>query len=406
MTDDDRPEVLDLGVVHEPHTAVDSHSPKGSRPGPSRRGLLALAGLAVVGGGLAVAVRPSGSASSNKQVRPPATPAPTQPGPPPPSGEVDVTPLGGPLLDGRRTDVFGFSSNALVRVELATGRVTRTGLPSLSQADLSFVPVRGGVLVHRTDLGRTYLVPDGLPPEEGPEGLTGFGPLLPGPDLDHVWILLGSGARSTVTLMGVDGRTTGIAVGLPAYTSSEPVPDGGGYPLVIGVGGAYWAGPQGLRRVTSGAVVASGPTGWLAVECDERDRCSGVLVDRAGGRHRPAIGVLSPDLPADHAFVPSGVLSPDGRKAALYVGDPQRSLRLVVLDLATGAATRTDLALVGGAVSQSLAWTPDGRWLFGVDASARIVAVDPISGRGRLLVPDTIVPAMPVVQDIAVRPAG
>jgi hypothetical protein len=402
VTDDDRPEVLDLGVVDEPETTAGSPRPTGSRSAPSRRGVLALAGLAVVGGGVAVAVRPHGATAPKRQAMPQAIPAPASPGAPPPSGEVDVTPLGGPLLDGRRTDVFGLSSNAIVRVELATGRVTTTGLPSLAQADLSFVAVRGGVLVHRTDLGPTYLVPDGRPPVDGPEGLTGPGPMLPGPDLDHAWLRSGNGARSSLTLMGIDGRRTGIAVGLPAYMSFEPMPDGGGYPLVFGVGGAYWARPQGLLRVTSGVVVATGPTGWLAIECDERDRCSGVRVDRAGGR-RPVLGLVSPDLPAGDPSV-TGVLSPDGRTAALYVGDPQRSLRLVVLDLATGDATRTDLALVGGAVSQSLAWTADGRWLFGVDASARIIAVDPGSGRGRLLVPDTIVPAMPVIEDIAVRP--
>jgi sugar lactone lactonase YvrE len=52
-----------------------------------------------------------------------------------------------------------------------------------------------------------------------------------------------------------------------------------------------------------------------------------------------------------------------------------------------------------------LAWSPDGRWLFAVDSSARIVAVDPRTGRMNLVVPDTIVPALPVVQEVATRSA-
>src|SRR6185312_16260086 len=120
---DNRPEVLDLGVVDEPETTAGPLRPTKSRPAPSRRGVLALAGLAVVGGGVAVAVRSHGAAAPKQQAMPRAIPAPASPGAPPPTGEVEVTPLGGPLLDGRRTDVFGFSSNALVRVELATGRV-------------------------------------------------------------------------------------------------------------------------------------------------------------------------------------------------------------------------------------------------------------------------------------------
>ena len=48
-------------------------------------------------------------------------------------------------------------------------------------------------------------------------------------------------------------------------------------------------------------------------------------------------------------------------------------------------------------------WTPDGRWLFAVDSSARIIAIDPATGRGAPLVPDTIVPSLPFIEQIALR---
>jgi len=401
VSHDDRPEVLDLGMVDEPDASPAEPS-RSRPPDVRRRGLLVLAGVAVLGGGAAL-VRSRGSAPPATA----ATPTPTaSPRPSPirlPAGWVVMTQLPEPPLDGRRLDLFGFSDSAIVRVELATGRVTRTSMPALADVGLSFVPVRGGVLVHRDDGGATYLVPDGHGPKEAAPGLAGSGPMLPGPDLDHVWVSDASGGTPVLRLVGLDGRATGPLVDLPRYTAFQSVPDGGGYALVYGLGGAYWARPQGLIRVTTGAVMASGPTGWLVLDCDDSATCSAILVDRTGQR-RTISGVVAPDAAAGIPVGPEGALSPDGLTAALYVGDPTRALRLVLVDLASGERKRTDLTLVGGAVSQSLVWSPDGRWLFGVDSSARMVAIDPRSGGLQLLVPDTIVPALPVVAQIAIRP--
>jgi hypothetical protein len=317
-------------------------------------------------------------------------------------GQVDVTQLPDPILDEPGLDLFGFSDNALVRVELATGRVTRTSLPGLADVRLAFVPVRGGVLVHREDGGPSYLVRDGHRPEEAAPQLSGPGPMLPGPDLDHVWVMDAAGATPTLRLLGRDGRRTGTSVALPRYGSYEPVADGAGYALVYGVGGAYSARPEGLTRVTTGAVLATGRMGWLALDCDEHAVCSAVLVDRAG-RRRAVAGVTAPDVGFNAPAIPNGALAPDGRTVALYVGDPSRALWLVLVDLGSGDRMQTDLTLVGGAVSQSLTWSPDGRWLFGVDSSARMVAIDHRTGRLQLLVPDTLVPALPVIQQVALR---
>jgi hypothetical protein len=404
VSQDDRRDVLDLGLVDEPESAAaESAGPR--RPDVRRRAVLTLAGLAVVGGG--VALTRSRASTPAKDATP--TPSPTtgeptgRPTPIPlPPGMVAVTQLPDPLLDGRSLDLFGFSSNDVVRIEIATGRITRTVLPPLSDVGVSFVPIRRGVLVHRDDGGPAYLVRDGRSAEEAAPALAGRGPLLPGPDPDHVWMMGASDSVTYIGLMGVDGHPTGIAVTLPSYRSSDPVPDGGGYPLVFGVGGTYWARPGGLTRVTTGAVVAGGPLGWLVVDCDDRARCSGSLVTRAGSR-RSVRGLLEAGLSVGNAALPAGALSPDGRAAALFVGNPARNMRLVILDVATGKRRPTDLALVAGNVSQSLAWTADGRWLFAVDSSARIIAIDTATGRGQPLVPDTIVPALPFIEQIALR---
>ena len=152
---------------------------------------------------------------------------------------VVTTQLPDPLLDGRSLDLFGFSSSDVVRIEVGAGRITRTVLPPQSDVGLSFVPVRRGVLVHRDDGGPTYFVRDGRSPQEADPALAGPGPLLPGPDLDHVWMMSAADPVTYIELMGVDGRPTGVSVTLPSYRSSDPIPDGGGYPLVFGVGGTY-----------------------------------------------------------------------------------------------------------------------------------------------------------------------
>jgi hypothetical protein len=400
VADDDGPDVLDLGALDERPAAAEPERPH--RPDTPRRALLALAGLAVVGGGVAL-LRSGGAAPPSSAAPSPSRTATAAPTPfliPP--GSVLVTQLPAPLLGGPALDVFGFSDRAVIRVELATGRITRTSLPALADVELSFVPVRGGVLVHRGDGGPTYLVRDGHAPEVAAPELSDFGPMLPGPDLDHVWVMAPSSAAPGLRLVGRDGRPAGISVDLPRYNFLQPVADGGGYALVYGVGGTYLARPEGLARVTTGTVMATGRTGWLALDCDEHAVCSAVLVNRSGPR-RAVAGVAVADVPADDPAVPDGALAPDGRTVALYVGDPARGLRLVLVDLATGDRWATDLTLVGGAVSQSLAWSPDSRWLFGIDSSARMVAVDPRNGRMQFLVPSTLVPAVPVLQKVAVR---
>jgi hypothetical protein len=405
VADDDGSEVLDLGVVEEPQSGPGPAPPP--RRKLPRRAVLALGGLAVVGGGVAVARSrdPGATAATPAPGRTPNATTPTTPtllrtAPERrAAAQVVVTQLPKPPLDAPQLDLFGFSNTAVVRVELATGRVTQTALPPLSDTTVWFAPVRSGVLVHRDDGGASYLIPDGRIAQEAPPALAAVGPLLPGPDLDHVWVMGRSGSTRALVLVGIDGRPTGTSVALAAFPQESVMPDGGGYPLVSGIGGAYWARPQGMVRVTTGAVLASGPTGWLVVDCDEHDSCSGAFVDRRATR-RTVPRIVSPDIVPS---IPGGAVSPDGGTAALYVGDPALNVRLVLIDLATGSRRPTDVNLVGGAVSQSLVWSPTGRWLFAVDSSARMVAVDPGTGRVSLVVPGTIVPALPVVQEVAVR---
>jgi hypothetical protein len=376
VRDDDLVEVLDLGTLQEPEAL-------GVRPRLSRRVVLSLGGLVAVGAGV--------SALASR--RSPATPSPPSSVP---DGRVVVTDLRRALAGGSRLDVFGFNQEEVVRVELASGRVTRTGLGGLEHAPLDVVPVRGGVLVHRRDDGSGYVIADGRAPTRMPPALEAVGPMLPGPDTDHVWIMTGHRSGARMQLLAADGRSTGVGVRIPANLPSAPIADGGGYPLFFGVTGTYWASPHGLQAVTHGAIVAGGRPGWLVLECDSLG-CAALLVGRNGDR-RPLPALRH--APARGAGVVSGALAPDGGRAALYEGAPESGLRLDLVDLGTGSVVRTDVTLAPGAVLRSPRWSPDGRLVLCVNDSGRIVAVDAGTGRTRALVPQNVLPPM---EDIAVR---
>lgn len=55
---------------------------------------------------------------------------------------------------------------------------------------------------------------------------------------------------------------TDTSVSLPASTGLVRS-DGGGYLMFGSVGGVCQTCPDGLRRITTGYVLAAGPTGWL-----------------------------------------------------------------------------------------------------------------------------------------------
>lgn len=406
--DDDAPEVLDLGVVDEPG---DPEPPPGAGGGPqqgrvSRRALIALGGLVAAGAGLAV-VRQQGSAP--EAARTPSSspsPSPSRLVPPTPAASrilpVEVTGLGGPLLGGPALDVFAIADAAVVRVELATGRMTRTSPPAGGLHDL--LPVRGGVLVSGSS-GQTALVPDGAEAREAAAALNASGVLLPSRDLDHVWVVEAVGDRLRMALVTVDGRRTGTTATLPKLTAGPPAPDGAGLMVVRGLGGIYAAGPQGISRITTGSLLAAGPAGWLVADCDDHAECGAAFVDRRG-RRRPLAGVLQPDLAfgtAAYGDPAVGAISPDGRSAAVFSDAPDGSRPLLVLDLGRGTRVTTDLALTPETPSRSLAWSPDGRHVFAVDRAGRLAAVDPRTGGVRPLLPARVEATLPVLLHLAVR---
>jgi len=270
-------------------------------------------------------------------------------------------------------ELFARGPGLVLRIQLAQGRVTATSVPEVStDVAVSFLVGADRAIVRPQDDSAGSMVRDGQPATELPRSLRPDGPLLPGPDQQHVWADQGG----QLVLLTLDGRPTGAKIDVP-MSGSVFGADGAGYLLLSGIGGTYEATPGAVHRVTSGLMVATGPTRWLTVECDDSLVCSTVVTDRASGAHHNLGEVVN-------LFQPSqGVISPDGRTAALpQVDDGVTDDALDLLDLASGVHRSVEVS--ANPLDQSgpsFVWSPDSRWLFAVDGTGRVLVVNRATGK-------------------------
>ena len=299
--------------------------------------------------------------TASDQGLPPAA-APTAPGPVEPAGDV--------RLPGAGPDVVLVQSTAAIyRIDLATGRVVRTVTPELTQFS-SFVAQPGWVVSKTVDSDSGVVVRDGRPAEPLPPGLRGNGRVYPAGG-ERLWLVPEDATHGyrTATKVDLDGHRVGKATIRLPDELGLPNSDQDGQLLVTNAGGAYRAGPDGLRRLGSGQLLAIGTHHVLTWDCDDQARCNAYRTLRATGRrtvltadHKAVLNVYQGDQ--NHASSYQGVLSPDGAHAAL-AAEPQGTNDgpLVVLDLAAG---REDV-LPGSTTSTNpnaqVAWTANSRWL-------------------------------------------
>jgi hypothetical protein len=348
----------------------------GSRPGTPRTRWhrwwpLAVAALLVAA--FVVRTQHPGQPSAAASPSPSVTPAQSPPGasPTPTLTAPVVTDIGHRLLDtAAGWELFGRTADAVLRIDPARGRVVRTPVPRLATTGpVSLAVGRDWAMVRPLDFVPGYLVPDGQPARELTGLLNQGGLALPGPDGASVWVPSHRPEESMVQV-GLDGRGLGPEVPVPLEMTGTVSADGAGGLVLNGIGGSYSGGPGGLRRITPGTLVATGPTRWLAYECDDQYNCSVVAIDRRTGTRR----VLK-DAPAQ-PYGPLGVISPDGAHAALTNTTGAGGTSAFLVDLSTGATGLIEVPVGPRVSEETMVWSPDSRWLLVVGASGQVYAVD------------------------------
>jgi hypothetical protein len=312
-------------------------------------------------------------------------------------GAVSTSEAGPRLLGVRASwELFGYGDGRVVRIQFASGRITQTAVPVQNIGTASLVVGPHEAIISHLDMVPGYLVPDGRParPLSGPLGNGGIA--IPGPQPGTAWVQATFQATS-MPLVRMDGTGTGVSVRLPPGRGySQATPDGRGGVLVNDYAqtAATWVDvrPGGFRPV-AGILAAAGPTRWLVLDCGAGNRCSGAIVDPAtGARH-----VLPGTAGVPQSAAP-GVIAPDGSAAAFAAASGDR-VTLQLISLVSGSDQQIPVSLdPESAADQTLAWSPDSRWLFVVTAQGKLAAVDARTGHV-----ESLGVSLPPLRLIAVR---
>lgn len=256
----------------------------------------------------------------------------------------------------------------LVRIELRTGVVRRTNVPALQSDGPSFLIVETHeVIIRPLDFVPGYRVADG----QGAQVLTGAlghgGPAVAGPD-GQVWVAVEDAARRMV-LIGTDGTPTG-----PSVDSTDTFPvggDGTGLLVMSDPSRIYLAGAGTPDLITTGTLLAIGPTQWLTAEHTPRG-CTLVVTNRVTKtKHSLGSTTCANDVPFP------GVISPNGRTAAIVVEASPGTDAIHLIDLQTGSDHRlSPRPHIGDGSNGHLVWTPDSRTLFFLTPEGQIEFTD------------------------------
>jgi len=293
-----------------------------------------------------------------------------------PSGvPMRVSSAGHRLLDVPADwELFARGDDTVIRIQLALGRATITAVPrSSSDAPAVFFVGADRAIIRPGDDTPAFVVRDGKTPTDLPQALRQNFQLLPGPDSRHIWADLGSG----LALVTLDGKPAGATIDIPV-SGSVFSSDGAGYVLLSGpAGGVWYAKPGTVHRITSGVLLASGPTRWLINECDDGLNCATVLIDRASGARHTVNAEMA-------AYEQNLAISPDGRTVVVpRPSDGISSDGLDLLDLDTGLHRPVDVTPNGSGQpgGPSFVWSPDSRWLFVVNSGRQVAIVNRATGK-------------------------
>ncbi len=275
----------------------------------------------------------------------------------PPPGPVvstmDVAP-GGPT----GFDLVGWSDDGkVVQIDLDGSVVTaHAGHPLASGAPVTVDADNTGVSVLSWDNVDGFRLQFG----ESPEPIDGdrfLGYLFPGPVAGTLWRSGDGGFSDHVAFDLVDARGGELGWSIEVDNAYVLGSDGNGALLVDAGGGVYAAVPAGATRVTTGDLLASGPTTLYARECDEVLACQVVRVDRANGERTP---VSHPAVVGAPGFQNPGVtgssVSPDG--GVVFVQAASNGLGWSIVDVVSGLSVEAP----GPQDASSVVWSADSRF--------------------------------------------
>src|SRR5215469_5605600 len=319
----------------------------------------------------------------------------------PPPRPVAVTLVGHPILGIRASwELFGLDRGGMVRVQFSRGQITRTTVPPLlSGGPVFFIAADGEAIIRPLDNVPGYVVPDGKPARQLTGLLAQGGILLPGPTLTEQWF-----GRTSLELLGPGGKRVNARLAAVArvWAPFWVISDGAGGVVLVDMRSQveeYDARP-GMLRPVSAQLVAVGPTTWLGMNC-ESGPCQDVVISAATGASTALPGPASYANPWPWQALP-GVTSPDGAAAAVIVADHfGGQARLDLINLSTGGVVRVPVPVARASSGQSLAWSPDSRWLFVVTAHGTLAIVD-----GRTGLPQHLNLGLSGLSQIVMRPAG
>ncbi len=319
---------------------------------------------------------------------------------PPPTtpGTVD---LGHPILGVTAGwDLFGRGMDSVVRIELAKGRLTRTAVPSLrSSGSVSFLAGPDRAIIRPLDFVPGFAVRDGHNAADLAGALDNGGPVLPGPDAGHIWAdTATNGQPDVMTLIDWEGHPTPTHFKVPTNSSAvSATSDGAGNVLLPAQDGStYQVRPDRIKLLTTGNLLAVGPTGYLVSECTTGTKCVTSVVDRTTNKRR----ILAKSIAAGGGA--TGLISPDGQTAAVIdvakLGSPAG---LSLVNLLSGVELSAP-ANVGTPMrdSSSMVWSPDSRWLFVANQAGRVAALDPSTGQV-----ENLGLRLPRIEQLAIRAA-
>jgi hypothetical protein len=286
--------------------------------------------------------------------------------------------------------------DSLVRVQLGQGRITSTYVPSLDTASpaIAFVIGAHEAVIRPADLVAGYVVPDGGQARLLTGPLGAGGPLVPGPaGTQTAWVMAGQPTSPRLSLVTLSGRRRGQDItfgpGGPQIPSTA-VSDGRGDVLLnSGNFTVYDAGP-GWDHVVPGNVIAVGAANWLIMGCDPSYRhCRYQVADTAAGTRRTLTGA-TPAAPYYFTWPPTGVIAPDGATAAIAAEGRGHATTVHLVNLRTGAVKDlgvqlflpgTNLSFGTSTSEDSMAWSPDSRWLFVATGAGRLAVINVRTGR-------------------------